>query len=412
MHLMYFTEQPMSAYPEDAVGEDGTTALLFSNKHFDSVAGSRLYNDRLIEYKLAEEVGFDGIMLNEHHDAPFCMQAQITVWASILAAATERVKIVLLGTPLPTLENPLQAAESLAMVDMISRGRLVAGIVRGAGTEQYANNVNPAFNRERFYEAHDLLVKAWTEPGPWRWEGDNYEFRVVNPWAVPLQKPHPRIWVPGVASPETIVWCAQQRYPYVCLNTTIEMTKQIWELYEKSANEAGYESGPEHRGYLLRVHVQDTEEKAIANAREYMWMQGEFTGLGHPVWSSPTGYGSPSNREPTLKRINNRADAPRAMPFEDQLENLQIVAGTPDQVVARLRVLLEETRPGILALWGNDGKVSHEDSKRCIELMGSDVLPALREIGEELDLRDPFEIDAAVSSQFLEPSRIPEGAPA
>ena len=100
------------------------------------------------------------------------------------------------------------------------------------------------------------------------------------------------------------------------------------------------------------------------------------------------------------------------MPFEDQLENLQIVAGTPDQVVARLRVLLEETRPGILALWGNDGKVSHEDSKRCIELMGSDVLPALREIGEELDLRDPFEIDAAVSSQFLEPSRIPEGAPA
>ena len=244
MHLMYFTEQPMSAYPEDAVGEDGTTALLFSNKHFDSVAGSRLYNDRLIEYKLAEEVGFDGIMLNEHHDAPFCMQAQITVWASILAAATERVKIVLLGTPLPTLENPLQAAESLAMVDMISRGRLVAGIVRGAGTEQYANNVNPAFNRERFYEAHDLLVKAWTEPGPWRWEGDNYEFRVVNPWAVPLQKPHPRIWVPGVASPETIVWCAQQRYPYVCLNTTIEMTKQIWELYEKSANEAGYESGP------------------------------------------------------------------------------------------------------------------------------------------------------------------------
>ena len=113
-------------------------------------------------------------------------------------------------------------------------------------------------------------MKAWTEPGPWRWEGDNYEFRVVNPWAVPLQKPHPRIWVPGVASPETIVWCAQQRYPYVCLNTTIEMTKQIWDLYEKSANEVGYESGPEHRGYLLRVHVQDTEEKAIANAREYM----------------------------------------------------------------------------------------------------------------------------------------------
>ena len=121
MHLMYFTEQPMSNYPEDAVGDDGVTALMFSNSNFDPVAGSQLYNERLIEYQLVEEVGFDGIMLNEHHNAPFCMQAQITVWASILAAATERVKIVLLGTPLPTIENPVAISESLSMIDMISK---------------------------------------------------------------------------------------------------------------------------------------------------------------------------------------------------------------------------------------------------------------------------------------------------
>jgi alkanesulfonate monooxygenase SsuD/methylene tetrahydromethanopterin reductase-like flavin-dependent oxidoreductase (luciferase family) len=69
MHLMYFTEQPMSAYPADAGREFGATALMFSNKHFDPVAGSRLYNEYLEHYKLAEEVGFDGIMLNEHHNA-------------------------------------------------------------------------------------------------------------------------------------------------------------------------------------------------------------------------------------------------------------------------------------------------------------------------------------------------------
>ena len=81
-------------------------------------------------------------------------------------------------------------------------------------------------------------------------------------------------------------------------------------------------------------------------------------------------------------------------------------------MVERLRVLLEETRPGILALWGNDGKVSHEDSKRCIELMGSDVLPALREIGDELDLKDPFEVGAPLSTKFMETPYVPEGAPA
>src|SRR5437870_10895339 len=91
MHLMYFTEQPMSAYPADKGREFGATALMFSNKYFDPVAGSRLYNEYLEHYRLAEDVGFDGIMLNEHHNAPFCMQAKCNVFASILAAMTRRV---------------------------------------------------------------------------------------------------------------------------------------------------------------------------------------------------------------------------------------------------------------------------------------------------------------------------------
>ena len=106
---------------------------------------------------------------------------------------------------------------------------------------------------------------------------------------MPLQKPYPRIWVPGVLSQETIIWAAQQRYPYIALNTSIEATKKIWELYDKVALETGYEAGPENRGYLQQVHVSDSEEKAEKNARQFLWMQGEFTGLAHPVWSNPSG---------------------------------------------------------------------------------------------------------------------------
>src|SRR5229473_4449700 len=113
MHLMYFTEQPMSAYPEDEGREFGATALMLSNRFFDPVAGSRLYNEYLEHYRLAEAVGFDGIMLNEHHNAPFCMQPRINMYAAILAAITERVKIVLLGNPLPVAGNPLQTAEEI-----------------------------------------------------------------------------------------------------------------------------------------------------------------------------------------------------------------------------------------------------------------------------------------------------------
>jgi alkanesulfonate monooxygenase SsuD/methylene tetrahydromethanopterin reductase-like flavin-dependent oxidoreductase (luciferase family) len=388
----------MSAYSAAEGLKFGATALMFSNRHFDPAAASRLYQQYLDDYSYAEEMGVDGIMLNEHHNAPFCMQAKCNVFASILAATTKRVKIVLLGNPLPLAENPVRLAEELAMIDMISQGRLVSGFVRGGGQEQLATGVNPAYNRERFEEAHELIVKAWTQPGPFRWEGAHYQHRVVNPWAVPLQKPYPRVWIPGVISRETIVWAARQRYPYICLNTSIEATKQIWNVYDAAAAEVGYTPGPENRGYLIRLHVSDSEEKAKKNARQFMWMMGEFTGLAHPVWSSPSGYFSSSNRRNFVQFATGRAKNPRGNPtFDEQLETMQIIAGTPDQVVAKLRVILEETRPGIMAFWANDGDVSPEDTRTCIRLLGQEVMPAVREIGKSLGLNSPFDIDTPVS---------------
>ena len=134
MLISYFTEQPYSALgAEDAwalhpfdhpARRPGDNVLIHSNRFFDPVTASRLYAERIREYELAEEVGFDGVMVNEHHNAPFCMQARITVMSSVVAARTKRVKIVQLGNPLPTWDNPVQLAEETAMIDMISGGRL------------------------------------------------------------------------------------------------------------------------------------------------------------------------------------------------------------------------------------------------------------------------------------------------
>ena len=404
MHLMYFTEQPMKDYPAEAGLDIGFTSLLMSNKHFDPVIGSRLYNEFLENYVYAEEMGIDGIMLNEHHNAPFCMQAKANIFASLLAGMTKRVKIVLLGNPLPLTDNPVRLAEELAMIDMISKGRLVSGFVRGGGQEQLATNANPAFNRERFEEAHDLIVKAWTVPGPFRWEGKHYHQRVVNPWALPLQQPHPRIWIPGVISAETIVWAAKHGYPYIALNTSIEDTKKIWARYDAAAAEAGYTPGPENRGYLIRCHVGETEEKALETARQFLWMDGEFTGRLKPVWASPSGYFSPSSRETFVQFVAGQSASPTRprKTFEQQLADLQIIAGTPDQVVASLRKIMRETRPGIMAFWGNDGRMSQADARTSIRLLGQEVMPALRETAKELDLKSPFEADMPVSRAWAE----------
>ena len=288
---------------------------MFSNKYYDPVAGSRLYNEYLEQYIYAEEMvaRSKAFMLNEHHNAAVLHAAlKRNIFAAILAAVTKKAKIVLLlGNPLLVLaENPVRLAEELAMIDMISRGRLVSGFVRGGGQEQLANGVSPAYNRERFEEAHDLVVAAWTREGPFRWEGTHYQHRVVNPWAVPLQKPYPRVWIPGVLSKETIIWAAKQRYPYIALNTSIEATKTIWKLYDEVAREVGYEAGPQNRGYLQQVHVSDSEEKAEKNARQFLWMQGEFTGLAHPVWSNPAGYFSPEFRRQFVEFAVGRAESP------------------------------------------------------------------------------------------------------
>ena len=408
MQLMYFTEQPMSAYPAEEGLKFGATALMFSNKYFDPVAGSRLYNEYLEHYSYAEEMGIDGFMLNEHHNAPFCMQAKCNIFAAILAAVTKEAKIILLGNPLPLADNPVRLAEELSMIDMISKGRLVSGFVRGGGQEQLAAGVSPAYNRERFEEAHDLIVAAWTREGPFRWEGTHYQHRVVNPWAVPLQKPHPRVWIPGVISPETIVWAAQHGYPYIALNTPIDRTKRIWEIYDNVAVEAGFTPGPDYHGMLKKIHVAETEEKALANAAQFRWMQGEFTGLAHPVWSTPSGYGSPENRRAFVEFATGRSKNPRYRPgLEKQLEELMIIAGTPKTVIAKLRILLEETRPGILGFWGNDGIVSHQDAKTCIRLLGQEVFPAVREMAKEFGLASPFETNQPVSLRYMEALKEP-----
>ena len=73
------------------------------------------------------------------------------------------------------------------------------------------------------------------------------------------------------------------------------------------------------------------------------------------------------------------------------LEANRMIIGSPDTVIRKLREVLARVRPGILAVWTNDGSISHKDTMRCLELMGQEVLPALREIGTELELTDPFQ---------------------
>jgi alkanesulfonate monooxygenase SsuD/methylene tetrahydromethanopterin reductase-like flavin-dependent oxidoreductase (luciferase family) len=400
MFIGHFTEQP---WQDDKTGLMGTQSLdlSISNAAYDPAVGARLYNRYLDEKIYAEEVGFDGLMLNEHHSTPFCMQGVTNVGASILARQTKKAKIVILGNILPIWDDPLWLAEQLAMIDMISYGRLVSGFVRGGGRESVSHNAPPHYNRERFEEAHDFIIKTWTTAGPFRWEGKHYHYRYVNPWAKPLQQPHPQIWIPSTVSVETVKWTAQHRYPIVLLATKLEPTKEAFRLYADTAAEAGYTSGTQHVAYLFKVHVDETEEKAEEVGRKYL------SGVSNPFLAGNEGAVNPAimNLPGHTSRTSRRLAAASFGPagrfginrrsYEEQVNDYTIISGTPKTVLPKIRHVLEYLRPGSIFFWDGDGAMTHEDQMRSLRLMGAEIIPAVREMGEELELFGPFEVDPA-----------------
>ena len=417
MFIGHFTERP---YQDPKSGVFGTTSapadLELSNEVYDPKVGADLYHRYLDEKLYIEEMGFDGIMLNEHHSTPFCMGGVMNVEAAILARITQRAKIVLLGNVLPIWDDPLFLAEELAEIDMISRGRLVTGWVRGTGRESVSHNAQPPYNWERFQEAHDFVVKAWTTPGPYRWEGKHYNFRYVNPWAKPYQDPHPQIWIPGVMSRNTVKWTAEHRYPYVMLATDLEPTRQSFDYYAEVAKENGYEAQSQHRGYLFKVHVDETEELAYETARKYVsgppnpFLEGN-QGEVRPFIQNLPGMTSRTNVLPTAGnlaalRARGRVQAQPTLDkpsepeedrdnfgsYENQLERYTIITGTPDKVIERVKHVLDYLRPGSIFFWDGDGSMSHDDTMRSLKLMGEEVLPAIREYSDELGLKSPFEV--------------------
>ncbi|OAI40278.1 hypothetical protein AYO38_06070 [bacterium SCGC AG-212-C10] len=420
MFIGYFTERPYQDPSSGYFGATGAdiTDLGLSNRSYDPKVGAELYNRYLDEKVYAEEMGFDGLMLNEHHSTPFCMGGVVNVEAGILARITKKAKIVILGNVLPIWDDPLWLAEELAEIDMISRGRLVTGWVRGTGRESVAHNAQSPFNWERFQEAHDFILTAWTKPGPFRWEGEHYNYRYVNPWARPYQDPHPQIWIPGVLSRNTVKWTAEHRYPYVMLATEMEPTLKSYQYYEDVARENGYEAQTQHRSYLFKVHVDETEELAEQAARKYIqgpsnpFLEGN-QGQVRPFIQNLPGMTSRTNLLPTVSSFavaqsRGRQAAHEAAkgpdpdaqdkadyngPYEQQIDKMSIITGTPKTVIPKVKQVLEYLRPGSIFFWDGDGAMTHEDSMRSLRLFGEEVIPAVREIGKSLDLQGPFEKD-------------------
>jgi alkanesulfonate monooxygenase SsuD/methylene tetrahydromethanopterin reductase-like flavin-dependent oxidoreductase (luciferase family) len=211
--------------------------VVLRNHLYDPVKGAEEYARHIEPLLYAEEVGFDAIGVNEHHQTAYGLMPAPNLIASALIQRTKTIKIAILGRALPLVNNPIYIAEEFAMLGVLSKGRIIAGFVRGIGSEYRSSGTNPYFSHERFHEAHDLIIRAWTEPGPFAFDGDHFSLRYVNLWPRPYQTPRPPVWIPSQGSNEkwpgrpilsasTHSWCPSPRPTSSRPTTTLIATRR------------------------------------------------------------------------------------------------------------------------------------------------------------------------------------------
>jgi alkanesulfonate monooxygenase SsuD/methylene tetrahydromethanopterin reductase-like flavin-dependent oxidoreductase (luciferase family) len=377
-HLMPWPYLPP---PRQFLREHEAAWVTLSNAHFDPALGAELYSRYLDELVLAEDLGFDGVVINEHHQNAYGLMPSPNLIAAALSQRTSRIRICVLGNALPLYDPPTRVAEEFAMLDLLTGGRLIAGLVVGGGPEYYSYNVNPTEARGRFREAVDLVVRAWTEPGPFSFDGEYYSLPYVNPWPRPLQRPHPPVWVPGLGSPSTIEFCASRGYGYmgVAYYAPPESFAEQARAYHAAVARAGAVSVPENLGWLTTVYVSDSDDQAMEEVRPHLaYFQGNlaagFIGAGK-VWMPP-GYIDAPALVKFLADLRAQASAPRSGWASAPL------VGSVETVRQRLLDYVTEHGIGTVLALVQFGSLPASLTRRSMELFASEVIPWVRERGD------------------------------
>ena len=387
MKVLNFTLMPYRAMDVPASKAHRSAWGVLPNTFYDPEKGAHDYESYIDLLAQSEPLGFDGVCVNEHHQTAYGLMPAPNLIASALIQRTKTIKIAVLGRALPLVNNPINIAEEFAMLDNMSRGRMIAGFVRGIGAEYHSTTVNPFYSHERFHEAHDLIVKAWTQPGPFAWEGEHFNLNYVNLWPRVYQQPHPPIWIPSQGSIETIEWAADpsRKYPFLVTFSAREAVIKNLLAYKDQTQKYGYEAQSSQLGWAAPVYVADTVEKAMQESREaiealfndYLTLPMEM--LLPPGYTSIEslkkiiatkkaigrgGFGGPNQRQ-TLERL---------------MELGTVLVGTPETILNQIEQVKEKTNLGNFVSMLQFGTLSNELTQRNQARFASDIMPKLQKM--------------------------------
>jgi alkanesulfonate monooxygenase SsuD/methylene tetrahydromethanopterin reductase-like flavin-dependent oxidoreductase (luciferase family) len=355
----------------------------------DAETAGMYYNWTFDELLFAAEAGLDGICVNEHHQNAYGFMPNPNVMGSVLARLTNHldVAIVQMGATLPSTNPPTRIAEEYAMLDCISGGRLVAGMPIGSAMDvNLCYGITPIEQRERYAEAHDLILKAWrTDQEMFAWNGKYFQLGMVNLWPRPIQQPPP-VWLPGAGSSSTWDLAATYDHCYCFLSFYgnafgKKMMDGFWEFVAQRELDAN----PHRAGFLQLVVVADTD--AQAEKDYYQHIRYFFDKCQHiPVYYFwPPGhqdYKSLVRSTGIQKELKALADN-KEWKFKDFVERQVVIGGSPASVRDQLQDAVKKLRVGNLMVLLQIGSMPHELTLKNIDLFAREVMPAIRDLWDD-----------------------------
>lgn len=314
--------------------------------------------------RLVEKLGFDWVSLSEHHYSPRILTPSPAVSAAWLVGQVDTIKIALLGPIVPT-SNPIRVAEEFAMLEALAPGRIIAGLLRGTTNEYLSYDLNADEARGRTDEGMELILKAWTEPEAFGWQGRYFQYRTVSIW--PRRQPNgPQSYVLGTSA-EAGDFAARHRMGLGVSYGPFEVMARATEHYRKQCEAFGWSPGPDDIIYRCNMILGQTDASA------------EDT-LARRDKQAPFPIGG------RLRDALIAVDTSRNIAGQKQQANVGGVlpisfCGGPDRVVEQIRRCREVMGAGVLDISLTDPGTGNLDAMMdALDLFGRTVLPRVRDI--------------------------------
>ena len=394
MKLMWFHLMPYTELPDDFRDKHPSVWVDIHSALFDPRRAHHMYNDFMDELEFAAECGFDAVCVNEHHSNGYGLMPSPNLIASALARRTTDTALCVMGNSLALYNPPTRVAEEFAMIDVISGGRLIAGFPVGTPMDTcFAYGQNPSMLRDRYYEAHDLVLRAWTEQDTFAWNGRFNQQRYVNIWPRPVQKPHPPIWIPGGGSIETWRWCAEMDHVYAYLSYFgYQAGQATMDGFWAEMDRLGKDRNPYRAGFLQFVGVAESREEAYRLYREPAeYFYGRCLHVD-PRFANAPGYTSEATQRAGV--VGQVAQVARMRRFDTLARDMDaivekgyVIIGSPDEVAAQLKEVAVNLNVGHLMLLMQFGNMGKDLAKYNTKLFAEKVMPQLTDVFAEWEDR-------------------------